>query len=180
MGQSLSIQPSFQGFCPVTDAVERLSLDSGLEQRGAIYTKREVAEFILDLVGYAVDQPLTSFRLLEPSFGNGDFMLPAVERLLAAAQREPDGLGVERLAPAIRGVELHRKTFEATRQTLGALMMGQGVARKDTEVLLETWLTQGDFLLCDFDQDFTHAVGNPPYVRQDMIPEGITHLTPRP
>ena len=173
MAHSLSVQPSFEEFCPATDAVERLAGDSSLEQRGAIYTKREVVEFILDLVGYTVDQPLTSFRLLEPSFGDGDFMLPAVERLLAAAQRESDGLGVERLAPAIRGVELHRKTFEGARQALGTLMMGQGVAQKDTEALLETWLTQGDFLLCDFDQDFTHAVGNPPYVRQDMIPDAL-------
>lgn len=169
--QSLSVQPSFEGFCSITDAVERLASDSGIEQRGAIYTKREVVEFILDLVGYTVDQPLTSFRLLEPSFGNGDFMLPIMERLLAAAQREPNGLGFEQLAPAIRGVELHRKTFESTRQTLGALMIGQGVSGKDTAALLNTWFTQGDFLLCDFDQDFTHAVGNPPYVRQDMIPD---------
>ena len=171
LAQSLSVQPSFEGFCPITDAVERLASDSGIEQRGAIYTKREVVDFILDLVGYTVDQPLTSFRLLEPSFGNGDFMLPTVERLLTAAQREPDGLGFEQLAPAIRGVELHRKTFESTRQALGDLMIGQGVSGKDTAALLNTWFTQGDFLLCDLDQDFTHAVGNPPYVRQDMIPD---------
>lgn len=171
LAQSLSVQPSFEGLCPIRDTVERLASNSGIEQRGAIYTKREVVDFILDLVGYTIDQPLTSFRLLEPSFGNGDFMLPTVERLLTAAQREPNGLGFEQLAPAIRGIELHRKTFESTRQALGALMIGQGMSGKDTAALLNTWLTQDDFLLCDFDQDFTHAVGNPPYVRQDMIPD---------
>ncbi len=30
---------------------------------------------------------------------------------------------------------------------------------------------QGDFLLRDFDQDFTHVIGNPPYVRQEAIPD---------
>ena len=50
-------------------------------------------------------------------------------------------------------------------------MIGQGVSGKNTAALLNRWFTQGDFLLCDFDQDFTHAVGNPPYVRQDMIPD---------
>ena len=68
-------------------AVERLASESGIEERGAIYTKRQVVEFILDLVGYTADRPLTEFRLLEPSFGEGDFILPAVGRLLAAAQR---------------------------------------------------------------------------------------------
>ncbi len=171
MAHSLSVQPSFQGLCPITEAVERLASESGIERRGAIYTKREVVDFILDLIGYTTDQPLANFRLLEPSFGDGDFILPAVERLLAAAQREPNGLTFERLAPAIRGVELHRETFQGNRQTMRALMIEQGVPDEDTDVLLDTWLMQGDFLLCDFDQDFTHAVGNPPYVRQEVIPD---------
>lgn len=171
MTQSISIQSSFQGFCPITEAVERLAIESGIEERGAIYTKREVVEFILDLVGYTVDQPLTEFRLLEPSFGDGDFILPAVERLLAAANRKKGGLSFAALAPAIRGVELHRKTFLRNRQTMRSMMIEQGVTPKDTDALLGIWLSQGDFLLCEFDQDFTHAVGNPPYVRQEVIPD---------
>ena len=69
MTQSLSVQPSFQDFCPIAQAVERLASESGIEERGAIYTKREVVNFILDLVGYTSDQALADFRLLEPSFG---------------------------------------------------------------------------------------------------------------
>jgi len=171
MTQSLSIQSSFRGFCPIAEAVERLASESGIEERGAIYTKREVVEFILDLVGYTADRPLTEFRLLEPSFGEGDFILPAVGRLLAAAQRRRDGLSFEALAPAIRGVELHRETFSRNRRTMRATMIEQGVSQEDTDALLEAWLLQGDFLLCDFDRDFTHAVGNPPYVRQEAIPD---------
>lgn len=171
MTYSLTSQPSFQGFCPIAEAVEQLASDSGIEARGAIYTKREVVDFILDLVGYTDDQPLTDFRLIEPAFGGGDFIRPAVERLLTAAQREAVGLNLERLAPAIRGVELHRETFAGNRKALGAMMIEQGMSVPDTEVLLDTWLRQGDFLLCDFDQDFTHAVGNPPYVRQEAIPD---------
>ncbi len=43
--------------------------------RGAIFTRKEVVEFILDLSGYTVDQELSQFRLLEPSFGEGNFLL---------------------------------------------------------------------------------------------------------
>ena len=171
MKHSLSVQPSFQDFCPITEAVEQLASNSGIEERGAIYTRHEVVDFILDLVGYTIDQPLAGFRLLEPSFGDGDFILPAIERLLITAQREPNGLSFERLAPAIRGVELHRETFERNRQAMRAMMIEKGVSEKDAEALRDTWLTQGDFLLCDFDQNFTHAVGNPPYVRQEIVPD---------
>ena len=130
-----------------------------------------MVDFILDLVGYTEDQPLTDFRLLEPAFGGGDFIRPAVERLLVAARREADGLSLERLAPAIRGVELHREAFAGNRKAMHAMMIEQGMSGPDTEVLLDTWLRQGDFLLHDFDQGFTHVVGNPPYVRQEAIPD---------
>jgi hypothetical protein len=56
----------------------------GIKERGAVYTRLETVEFILDLSGYTDDKPLFNFRLLEPSIGNGDFLLVAVERLLSA------------------------------------------------------------------------------------------------
>ncbi|MCE1750369.1 hypothetical protein LWT55_22985, partial [Enterobacter hormaechei] len=70
--------------CPVTAATEALATEGGLEARGAIFTRFEVVDFILDLVGYTEDQPLHEKRLLEPSFGGGDFLLPIIERLLSA------------------------------------------------------------------------------------------------
>ena len=57
---------------------------AGAQERGAIFTRREVVDFVLDLVGYTTDQPLQDMRLLEPAFGEGDFLLPAAQRLLNA------------------------------------------------------------------------------------------------
>lgn len=170
MNTPLAIQPRFDELCPVTEAVERLASASGVEERGAIYTKREVVDFILDLVGYEADKPLTKYRILEPSFGDGDFIHPIIDRLLAAAQREPGGLTVKRLKPALRAVELHRETYMKHRSSIAAKLQNAGFSRVDSEELLAAWLTQGDFLLCEFDHDFTHVVGNPPYIRQEVIP----------
>ena len=171
MAHTLSAQPFHLGICPVTDAVERLANYGGIEERGAINTRREVVEFILDLVGYTADRPLAEFRLLEPSFGEGDFILPAAERLVTAARREQEGLRFENLASAIRGIELHRETYCHGRWALRAMLIGLGVSEDDTEALLEAWLVQDDFLLSGLDPGFTHAVGNPPYVRQETIPD---------
>ena len=67
-------QPSFPGISPVEAAIAELA-SSGIEERGAIFTRREVVDFILDLVGYTIDRPLHQLTLLEPSFGHGDFLL---------------------------------------------------------------------------------------------------------
>lgn len=50
--------------------------------RGAIYTRSEVVSFILDLVGYTDDRALYQMSVLEPSFGDGDFLKIVVKRLV--------------------------------------------------------------------------------------------------
>lgn len=84
MSNLLLRQASLPDLCPVTAAIETLAQAGGIEERGAIFTRREVVDFILDLTGYTEDRPLHEFSLLEPSFGNGDFLLPAIDRLLNA------------------------------------------------------------------------------------------------
>lgn len=170
MTSPLALQPAFPGFCPVTEAIEKLATEGGIEQRGAIYTKREVVDFILDLVGYDTDAPLAESRLLEPSFGDGDFLLPAIDRLLISARRAGP-LTYEALAPAIRATELHRSTFEGTRAVVAERLRKAGLSRVDAARLCDVWLYQGDFLLAEFEHAFTHVVGNPPYVRQEAIPD---------
>jgi hypothetical protein len=58
----------------VLAAIETLSAESGKEVRGAIFTRLEVVNFILDLVGCTKDQHLFKKQILEPSFGGGDFL----------------------------------------------------------------------------------------------------------
>src|SRR5262245_45358120 len=77
-----SRQAALSDLCPISAAVEVLASTAEVETRGAIFTRREVVDFILDLIGYTVDRPLHRLRLLEPSFGKGDFLLPAVKRLI--------------------------------------------------------------------------------------------------
>jgi hypothetical protein len=48
----------------VAAAIEKLSAATGTESRGAIFTRLEVVEFILDLSGYTEDKLLARKRLL--------------------------------------------------------------------------------------------------------------------
>ena len=170
MTTSLALQTSFLDGCSVADALEALATESDTSQRGAVFTKPEIVEFILDLAGYTEGEPLASYRLLEPSFGNGDFLLPVLRRLLVAAEREGK-LTLESLEPAIRSVELHRATYERTRILVEKELLQSGLSRQDARCLCDAWLIEGDFLLEYLPTGFTHVVGNPPYVRQESIPD---------
>jgi hypothetical protein len=155
----------------VAAAIEKLSAASGTESRGAVFTRLEVVEFILDLVGYTEDKPLADNRLLEPSFGGGDFLLPAVSRLLRAWRADTGATSaLDDLGGAIQAVELHRETFESTRAAVIALLMQEGLAKTIALALADRWLTHGDFLLAPLNGQFDFVVGNPPYVRQELIP----------
>ena len=151
--------------------MEKLAAAAGAESRGAIFTRVEVVDFILDLVGYTADQPLWKLRLLEPSFGGGDFLLPIVGRLLTAWRAAKNtGSALDDLGAAIRGVELHRETFRKTRAAVIALLTKEGLAATTAAALADRWLTLGDFLLAPWEGQFDFVVGNPPYVRQELIP----------
>ncbi len=165
-------QSSFPEFCPVTAAVEELANADATEARGAVYTRREVVDFILDLAGYRVDRPLHRLRLLEPAFGDGHFLFPAVDRLLRAWTRAGGGSDpLTELSDCIRAVELHRGTFHATHAALIVRLMAAGIAARAAATLADRWLQHGDFLLSELPPFFDLVVGNPPYVRQELIPD---------
>ncbi len=154
----------------ITDALEHLATQSGLEARGAVFTRSEVVDFILDLVGYTVDRPLHEMRLLEPSFGGGDFLVAAVHRLLGAWRTQKDSGSPDCLVNAIRAVELHRETYRSTHVSIVELLIREGFATEEATLLADAWLLQDDFLLTRLDGRFDVVVGNPPYVRQELIP----------
>jgi hypothetical protein len=148
---------------------------AGADERGAIFTRAEVASFMLDLAGYKVDRPLWTESILEPSFGGGDFLLPIVERLISSYLA---GVPENRrrfldLVDCIRGVELHGGSHDATAATVTALLIARGVPEGDALALCSQWLVQDDFLLTHFELQFDHVVGNPPYLRQESVAETL-------
>lgn len=168
------MQLSIDGMCPISAALKSLAEADGIDKRGAIFTRREVVDFLLDLAGYTADKKLDTKRILEPSFGGGDFLFSIVERLLTSwrrSGRRASAAGA--LSGCIRAVELHRPTFEATRSRLVGFLKQQGITATLAVKLADSWLVQGDFLLARLDGGFDFAVGNPPYVRQELIPDQL-------
>lgn len=160
---------------PLALAVEQLASAGSATSRGAIFTKLEVVEFILDLVGYTQCNALYATRALEPCFGGGDFLLPMIRRLLASWKRDHSGTNTRwsSLSDCLIAVELHQDTYLATREKVLKELESEGVPESAAECLADRWLEQGDFLLQPLKGKFAFVVGNPPYVRQELIPEPL-------
>ena len=95
--------------------------------------------------------------------------MPAIERLLEAwiAAGRPEAFRA--MNDAIRAVELHRTTFEATRLKVLARLRRESIKATTAEALVTQWLIFGDFLLLPVEEPFDVIIGNPPYVRQELI-----------
>src|SRR5579859_7074089 len=158
----------------VQSAIQQLAKAEG-EERGAVFTRKEVAEFILDLVGYIPEENLSQASLLEPSFGSGDVLLIALERLLKSYFLH--GGIISNVVPALRhclqAIELNHDIFSFTRKKILGILKNYAIPADDAEELVNEWLRQDDFLLTPLRSDFTYVVGNPPYLRQELIPDTL-------
>ena len=143
--------------------------DAPAEERGEIFTKPEVAEFILDLIEWGLKPFSESDRLLEPSCGSGDFFIPALERLLSGTKDHSIG----NLRHRLLGVEINREAFDQLRVRVEEMLSQHGFAKRDSNRLAEGWLICADFLSDPVEGAFTHVVGNPPYVRLEGLPREL-------
>ncbi|KPV45666.1 Eco57I restriction-modification methylase domain-containing protein [Alicyclobacillus ferrooxydans] len=154
---------------------------------GAVYTNPEVVNLILDLVGYTVDKPLFTQRLLDPSAGDGAFLIQAVSRLLSSYKKRNGSIRdtVEALSSCIRGIEINPQAQGLCKQNLKTVMSSHGLTNIEITQLLDKWLVCEDFLLWNRDllssdeygnSRFDYVVGNPPYVRQELIPDAKMSL----
>ena len=155
----------------IESAVAQLAA-SGEKERGAVHTLPEVVRFILDLAGYTSEKRLFNFSILEPSFGHGECVIEIVNRLLTAYTRDRAQENIDRdvLARALTAVDLNAASYEQGRERLDIALRDFGFKRSDRDRLIASWLIQDDFLLARLSARYHFVVGNPPYVRQELIP----------
>lgn len=75
------------------------------------------------------------------------------------------------MGDCIRAVELHRDTFELTRFAVIDRLSAAGIPASVAATLADRWLIHGDFLLAALPESFDAVIGNPPYVRTELIPD---------
>ncbi len=137
------------------------------ETHGVVLTKNHIVQLILDLASYNTKRNLTKLRLLEPSCGEGAFLIEAVRRLLRSAKRHR--VPAVRLTDAIRAYDIDNISVVNTRGAVCGVLIESGADRATAETLVAAWIRQGDFLLAPINERFDVVVGNPPYVRIEQL-----------
>ncbi|HBL18428.1 MAG: DNA methyltransferase [Elusimicrobia bacterium GWA2_69_24] len=139
------------------------------ETHGVVLTKPHIVQMILDLAGYTENRDLASMRLLEPSCGEGAFLVPAVHRLVRSARAHRRKSA--QLCDSIVAFDIDAAHVAATKRAVEKALNEEGIGNGAAKSLVERWVRQDDFLLAAHPGDFDAVVGNPPYIR-------IEHLAP--
>lgn len=141
-----------------------------IQNHGEVFTRRWVADVLLDLSGYTDGRDLAAMHLLEPSCGSGAFLGPAVERLLASAVEH--GRDWSDLVDSIRAYDLQIEHVDVARDLCRRLITTAGAPDEVATQLAGGWVRHADFLLSGIeDRAVDVAIGNPPYIRYDDLPE---------
>lgn len=144
------------------------------EPVGAVFTRPEIVDLILDLAGYLPTARLADRPLLEPSCGDGAFLGAVIRRLLKSEESAGEvHWNDSRLGGAIRAVDINRTSVEAARELAEHQLIDTGCPEARAQQLAEDWIVQADFLLADWPGEFDFVVGNPPYVRLEDVPRQV-------
>ncbi|MGF6440444.1 Eco57I restriction-modification methylase domain-containing protein [Paraburkholderia youngii] len=141
------------------DAVERLHAAT------AIYTAEPVVDELLD----RLDWPKGHQKLLDPSCGDGMFLVRALERLLERGTLsvhqpvKPDEL--------VEGWEIHPGGCSDARNRVTAVLMRYGYKAAEAGEIAERMVINRDFLTEGPTTPVAHTIaGNPPYLRYAKVP----------
>lgn len=130
---------------------------------------------LLDRVGWTHEADLASARLLEPGAGDGEFLVEAVRRLAASFVRCGLHLDIKSLRDRVLAYELAPREANKARVRIIAEMTALGVHHTTAIACTRAWVRTEDFLLAELPHtNFTHIVGNPPYIRWSKLPKAMS------
>jgi hypothetical protein len=149
----------------------------------AVYTRPWTVELILDLAGYKADTDLVDKIAVEPAAGDGAFIVPMVERLVASCRRQKRS--ITDCTSSLVAYELDAGSAQIAQRAVVTTLLELGVSDPVARGLAWGWIKQGDYLLergrqeksglFDLEErpnnsEVDFVIGNPPYIRLEDIP----------
>ena len=133
-------------------------------EHGVIMTKKDVVNFMLDACEYTSSRNLSEISILDPSGGQGVFVLSSIRRLYESSVKFKfdfrESLG------NIKCVELNYEMSRTLKNNIQKELRDLGFNGNDE---LDQIVVNDDYLTCSL-PPFDIIVGNPPYVRHENIP----------
>ena len=149
-----------------------MSLKDSMERKnrrrhGEVFTDKNVVHYILDETGYISSKNLRDIKLLEPSSGKGAFAGEIIKRLFESSKKHHFSFH-DSLLNNIRFVELDPTAHEGLVASINETF--EYLTSEETTIGSLICL-QADFLSHEFTDKFDCIVGNPPYIRHELISE---------
>lgn len=143
------------------------STSKEIEERGAVFTKQEVVQFMLDQVGYVGEKNLSKLKVLEPAAGHGAFAVEIIKRLYESSLNFDFDF-----KEALHNIHL----FEIEEDSLNIIKNNINNINDNISISRLVKLHCTDFLLAQLPLKFDLIIGNPPYIRWDSIPSNKRKL----
>lgn len=142
-----------------------------MSDEGVVFTKPWVVSFMLNVSGYDPSLDLSSMRVLEPSCGEGAFIVPIVERLCRSMAIH--GRGPDDVMDSLLALDLDPLKVDSCRVKVAAVLRRFGWSEEDVESVVSHWIVRGDFLISNISGRFDFVVGNPPYIKASSLDADI-------
>lgn len=140
-------------------AAKTYNISTKWELEGDVFTSPKVVNYILDLIGYTSDKDLSQYKILEPSCGEGAFLIEIIHRILFSA-RDFNFDPYPVIENNIVAYDIDPKKIERCRQHILYTFPSYTLP----------CLKAKDFLQDNIQEKFDFVVGNPPYIRYEKIP----------
>jgi 16S rRNA G966 N2-methylase RsmD len=134
-----------------------------------IFTKTDVVKYLLDEVGFISRKDLSSITLLEPASGEGNFAVEIVTRLYKSSQIFGFNF-IKALHSNIQFIELNKKNINKLQNNIKNLLIQWGYS---SQILEERLFLSSNYLTINRLPKFDCIVGNPPYVRHELIDKSL-------
>lgn len=134
---------------------------------GEVFTNKNVVQFILDEASYSSDLKLDKIKILEPASGNGAFATEIIKRLFKSSLCYQFSF-IDSVANNLYFIELDKIAFLKLTKTIDNLIFNLTNQKLN---LSSQICCNSNFLTNNFNSQFNCIVGNPPYVRHELIPE---------
>jgi adenine-specific DNA-methyltransferase len=144
-------------------------VSAAVEPKGVVYTKAWVVGLLLDLADYRSDSNLVDAVAVEPAAGDGAFLGPMIERLIASCRKY--GRPLADCRGSLVAYELDVASAYRARALAVNILTEHGVEKSVAESLAGSWVRTGDYLFEASSFEANFVIGNPPYVRLEDIPE---------
>ena len=132
---------------------------------GEVFTKLDVVDYLLDEVDYLSTKNLNNVRILEPASGQGAFAIEIINRLIKSSIKFNFDF-IEALNHNVRLFEIDKSNFESLKKNILKYIQSNGFSIEKINSLI---FSNSDYLLYETDFTFDCIVGNPPYIRHEII-----------